>query len=49
MGKLYKIRDFLDDESVEKFVNELIDENIEYLRSKYRQILNVANNARNRF
>jgi len=49
MKKFYKVRDFLDDESVEKFLNELIDDNMEYLRAKYRQILNVANNARTRF
>jgi len=49
MKKLYQIRDFLDDESVERFLNELIDENMEYLRAKYRQILNAANNARTRF
>jgi len=47
--KYYKIHDFLDDESVEKFMKELIDENSAYLRAKYLQILNVANKARNRF
>jgi len=47
--KFYKIHDFLDDESVDKFMNELIDENYGYLRAKYRQILNIANNARNKF
>ena len=49
MKKFYKVRDFLDDESVEKFLNELIDDNMEYLRAKYRQIMNAANNARTRF
>ncbi|NYB51515.1 MAG: hypothetical protein HVN35_02980 [Methanobacteriaceae archaeon] len=49
MGKFYKIRDFLDDESVEKFINELIEDNIEYLRVKYRQLLSAAHNAKNKF
>lgn len=49
MAKFYSIRDFLDDESVERFITELIDENMEYLRAKYRQILNAADNARNSF
>lgn len=49
MAKLYKIRDFLDDESVEKFINELIRDNIQYLRFKYCQLISAANNARNKF
>ncbi|MDD3753963.1 MAG: hypothetical protein PHQ17_05325 [Methanobacterium sp.] len=48
MQKFYKIHDFLDDESVDKFMNELIDENYGFLRAKYRQILNIASTARNR-
>lgn len=49
MAKFYKIRDFLDDESVEKFINELIEDNLDYLRAKYRQLLNAANNAKTTF
>lgn len=49
MAKLYKIRDFLDDDSVEKFINELIEDNVQYLRVKYRQLLSAANNARSKF
>lgn len=49
MAKFYRIRDFLDDESVEKFINELIDDNIEYLRAKYKQLLAAANEAKNKF
>ena len=49
MARFYKVSDFLDDESVEKFINELIEENVEYLRNKYRQILSAANNAKNKF
>ncbi|BDZ69549.1 hypothetical protein [Methanobacterium petrolearium] len=49
MAKFYKIRDFLDDESVEKFINELIEENMEYIRAKYRQLLKAANNAKTNF
>ncbi|MFA0834730.1 hypothetical protein [Methanobacterium formicicum] len=48
MAKFYNIRDFLDDESVEKFINELIEENMEYLRTKYRQLVQTANKSRNR-
>jgi len=48
MARFYKIRDFLDDESVERFINELIEENMEYLRIKYRQIVQTANKTRNR-
>ncbi|MCC7550904.1 MAG: hypothetical protein KO316_05280 [Methanobacterium sp.] len=46
MAKFYRIRDFIDDESVEKFINELIEENIDYLRAKYRQLLSAANKTR---
>ncbi|HHT19067.1 MAG: hypothetical protein QM396_01680 [Euryarchaeota archaeon] len=49
MQKLYKVHDFLDDESVDKFMKELIEENYGYLRAKYRQILNIASKARNKF
>jgi len=49
MAKFYKIRDFLDDESVERFINELIEDNLDYLRAKYRQILLAADNAKNKF
>ncbi|EKQ54613.1 MAG: hypothetical protein B655_0725 [Methanobacterium sp. Maddingley MBC34] len=48
MARFYNIRDFLDDESVERFINDLIDENMEYLRTKYRQIVQTANKSRNR-
>jgi len=48
MARFYRIRDFLDDESVERFINELIEENMEYLRIKYRQIVQTANETRNR-
>jgi len=48
MARFYGISDFLDDESVEKFVNELIEENMEYLRTKYQQLLQTANKTRNR-
>jgi hypothetical protein len=48
MARFYRIRDFLDDESVERFINELIEENMEYLRAKYRQIVQTANETRNR-
>jgi hypothetical protein len=33
MARFYRINDFLDDESVERFINELIEENMEYLRT----------------
>lgn len=49
MAKFYKIRDFLDDESVEKFINELIEDNLEYLRAKYRQLLKVTSKSNNKF
>lgn len=49
MAKFYKIRDFLDDESVEKFINELIEDNMEYLKVKYRQLLEAASGSRNNF
>jgi len=48
MAKFYRIRDFIDDESVEKFINELIEENMDYLRVKYRQLLSAANKTRNK-
>ena len=48
MARFYRINDFLDDESVERFINELIEENMEYLRTKYRQIVHTANKSRNR-
>nr|WP_319374191.1 hypothetical protein [uncultured Methanobacterium sp.] len=48
MARFYSIRDFLDDESVERFINELIEENMEYLRTKYRQLVQTANETRNR-
>jgi hypothetical protein len=48
MARFYRISDFLDDESVEKFINELIEENMEYLRAKYRQLMQTANKTRNR-
>jgi hypothetical protein len=48
MASFYKIRDFLDDESVERFINDLIEENMEYLRTKYRQLVQTANETRNR-
>jgi hypothetical protein len=48
MARFYRIRDFLDDESVERFINELIEENMEYLRVKYRQLVQTANETRNR-
>jgi hypothetical protein len=48
MARFYRILDFLDDESVERFINELIEENMEYLRTKYRQITSAAIESRKR-
>jgi hypothetical protein len=48
MARFYRISDFLNEESVEKFINELIEENMEYLRTKYRQLMQTANKTRNR-
>jgi len=48
MARFYRIRDFLDDESVERFINELIEENMEYLRTKCRQITSAAIESRKR-
>jgi hypothetical protein len=48
MARFYSINDFLDDESVERFINELIEENMEYLRTKYKQLMQTANKTRNR-
>ena len=37
----------MDDEKVEKFINELIEDNLEYLRSKYHQLILAASKSGN--
>ncbi len=48
MARFYKVSDFIDDENVERFINELIEDNLDYLRAKYRQLLFAANSAKNK-
>jgi len=47
MARNYSIKDFMDDEKVEKFINELIEDNLEYLRSKYHQLILAASKSGN--
>lgn len=37
----------MDDETVEKFINELVEDNLHYLREKYLQLMKAAAKSRN--